>query len=255
MVDDRSTDRSLDIAREFAARDERILVYENKKNLGDYENRNRAALLASGKYIKYLDADDVIYPHSLEIMIEAMEESDAAALALSSNVIDPQCPYPHEYTPAEVYKSHFLGSSLLGVGPSAAIIRRESFEAVGGFSGKQFVGDSELWLKLAGKWRIVTLPPALVWWRQHEGQQINLEQTRPEVLDIRYQMEKGFLESTDVMSDVDKLQGLRRLRQHHARRILSIALRQGKFAVARMLFRRSGFSFAELLSGFGRYAN
>jgi len=62
IVDDVSTDASVAIAKSYEQKDARIKVYVNDKNLGDYPNRNKAASYAKGKYIKYLDADDIIYP-------------------------------------------------------------------------------------------------------------------------------------------------------------------------------------------------
>ncbi|HEV2714429.1 MAG TPA: glycosyltransferase family A protein, partial [Terriglobales bacterium] len=61
IVDDCSKDRTAEIARRYTS-DSRVQVHVNEKNLGDYPNRNRAASLARGKYLKYLDSDDVIYP-------------------------------------------------------------------------------------------------------------------------------------------------------------------------------------------------
>ena len=43
IVDDRSSDDTLSIARKYEQRDARIKVYLNEKNLGDYPNRNKAA--------------------------------------------------------------------------------------------------------------------------------------------------------------------------------------------------------------------
>ena len=59
IVDDGSTDESIEIATHYAKTDQRIKVYENEGNLGDYPNRNRAASYATGEYIKYID----IGPH------------------------------------------------------------------------------------------------------------------------------------------------------------------------------------------------
>src|SRR6186713_1635409 len=69
VVDDCSKDRTVELARSYAERDSRIKIYENEKNLGDYPNRNRAATYAKGKYLKYIDADDYIYPWGLELLI------------------------------------------------------------------------------------------------------------------------------------------------------------------------------------------
>ena len=82
FVDDCSTDRTAEIAWRFSASDPRMKVYINEKNLGDYNNRNRAASFASGKYIKYLDSDDYLYPHGLQIMVESMERFPDAAVGL-----------------------------------------------------------------------------------------------------------------------------------------------------------------------------
>src|SRR5690606_2521559 len=63
IVDDQSMDNSVAIAQSFAQKDPRIQVHVNKENLGDYPNRNRAASYAKGKYLKYVDSDDLIYPY------------------------------------------------------------------------------------------------------------------------------------------------------------------------------------------------
>lgn len=72
ITDDCSRDSSLQIAQRYQA-DRRVKVYRNERNLGDYANRNRAASLAKGKYLSYVDADDLIHPHCLETMVHAME--------------------------------------------------------------------------------------------------------------------------------------------------------------------------------------
>jgi glycosyltransferase involved in cell wall biosynthesis len=250
VADDCSTDRSVSLACKAAQQDTRIRCFVNERNLGDYANRNRAASVAKGKYLKYLDADDLIYRHSLSAMVDAMEQFPSAALALSRNVIDPEEPYPKLYSPKEFFREHYFGRSPIGVGPSAAIIRRECFEAVGGFSGRQFVGDTELWMKLVERWPIVTLPPALVWWRQHEGQQMKLELKRPEVVNIRYRLEMEALEATANLSGNEKHVALDRLKRRHARRLLSLALRDRRLVTALNLFSESDLTCLELLGGF-----
>lgn len=253
VVDDASKDRSVAIADSIARFDSRVHVHRNETNLGDYANRNRAASLAKGKYLKYLDADDLIYPHSLELMVEAMERHPEAALGLSLNQIDPDQPYPFLSSTGEVIRNHFRGRSVLGVGPSASIIRRDAFEEIGGFSGRQFIGDAELWLKLAERWPVVSLPPALVWWRRHEGQQMNLEMSRPEVLGERFRLEVDTATHTQWLDDSERRTAICRIGQHHARRILALATKGGKPKEAMRLARDSGLSIPEFLRGFRPY--
>src|SRR5690349_18425307 len=73
IVDDCSRDKTVAIAKEYAAKDGRVKVFVNEKNLGDYPNRNQAASYAKGKYIKFLDADDLIYHYGLDVMVNYME--------------------------------------------------------------------------------------------------------------------------------------------------------------------------------------
>ena len=68
IVDDVSQDDTYSVAMRYAEQDSRISVYKNDTNLGDYPNRNMAASYAKGKYLKYLDADDKLYPYGLEII-------------------------------------------------------------------------------------------------------------------------------------------------------------------------------------------
>lgn len=254
LVDDCSTDGSWQVCSELAAGNSSIVAYRNNVNLGDYANRNRAASLARGKYLKYLDADDLIYPHSLQVMVDALEKFPDAALALSANVIDPDVPYPEKLDPPEFFRRHFLGRSPIGVGPSAAIIRRDCFEAVGGFSGRQFVGDTELWLRLAERWPVVLLPPALVWWRRHEGQQMSLEMKRPEVLNVRFQLNLDVARQTVHLSELDRQAATQRLRRNHARLLLSFGLRQRRVIAATKLMRHSGLSLTDYIGALAGYA-
>ncbi|MBK8712927.1 MAG: glycosyltransferase family 2 protein [Niastella sp.] len=60
IVDDGSKDDTVAVTKSYAEKDNRIHVYVNEKNLGDYPNRNKAAFYANGKYLKYLDSDDLI---------------------------------------------------------------------------------------------------------------------------------------------------------------------------------------------------
>ena len=174
IVDDGSTDKTVQIAESYAIIDRRIKVYVNEKNLGDYQNRNKAASYAKGKYLKYVDSDDLIYPYGLETMVNAMEKFPEAALGITSKNIIPLQPFPILLTPQEAYHKHFFVYGLLDYGPTGVIIRTEIFKANNMFSGKRYIGDTECWLKITAVNCVVELPPALTFWRQHEGQELEL---------------------------------------------------------------------------------
>lgn len=175
VVDDGSSDRSFEIAQSNAARDSRIRAFRNDTNLGDYPNRNRAASFARGTYLKYLDSDDLIYPWGLGAMVACMMRFPEAGLGLSA-LAQPDRPHPVLLSPREAYLEHFTIRDLFGRAPGSAIIRRDAFEQAGGFSGRRFIGDTELWLALARERPLVTLPRDLVWDRTHGAQEKVYEQ-------------------------------------------------------------------------------
>ena len=171
IVDDGSTDDSVAIARGYAEGDTRIKVFVNDKNLGDYPNRNKAASLARGKYIKYVDADDMSGPWMLSIMVDSMEAHPEAAAGLF--VYGPHSNYlPRQIEPGQSLIDHYInGSGILNRSPLGAIINREKFNAVDGFPMKQHVGDFELWHKLGALYPLIALPTLLSNYRFHSGQQ------------------------------------------------------------------------------------
>ena len=68
-VDDGSTDNSLKILEEYAAKDCRVQVY-TKKNQHAGVARNKGVQIATGKYVAFLDADDFFMPNALCTLLE-----------------------------------------------------------------------------------------------------------------------------------------------------------------------------------------
>lgn len=179
IVDDCSSDRTVEIARSYEAKDDRIRLYINEKNLGDYPNRNRAASYARGKYLKYVDADDMIYPYGLEQLVSYMEKFPEAGYGLCSLEQNKKDIFPFQLSSIEAYRCHYFGQSLFHKAPLSSIIKKEVFDVVGGFSGKQHIGDFELWHRLSQEYPVVLMPHGIVWYREHEDQQMNDNRTDP----------------------------------------------------------------------------
>lgn len=60
-VDDCGQDKSIELAKEFAKKDERIKIVQNERNLGTFAARNNGALSAKGEYLLFLDSDDFLH--------------------------------------------------------------------------------------------------------------------------------------------------------------------------------------------------
>lgn len=172
IVDDCSKDKTVEIARAYEVKDPRIRVYINEHNLGDYPNRNKAASYAKGKYLKYVDADDMIYPWGLEIDVTCMEKYPDAGYGLDSISQDNKRIFPIILNPDESYKYHYFEQGIFHKAPTSCIIPTKNFIQVNGFSGKQHVGDFELWLKLSRYFNVLLLPHGVVWSRNHPEQQM-----------------------------------------------------------------------------------
>jgi glycosyltransferase involved in cell wall biosynthesis len=251
VVDDASTDRTLAIAQRFAESDPRVRVFRNEENLGDYPNRNRAATLAQGKYLKYVDSDDIIYPYALDAMVEAMERFPAAGLGMSDLPARPDTPFPVQLTPEEAYREYYLREQdLFGHGPLAAIIRTEPFRMVGGFSGINLVGDLELWVKLAARFPVVLLPAGLTWRRQHEGQEYAQGVAAGVYPRLTYRVNVEALTSPHCpLPAAERTEALARVRRVQARTVLGL-LRRGYAREAVRLYRAGKTTPVRLVTAF-----
>ena len=75
IVDDCSTDNTDEVVKSFLS-DDRIKYIKNEKNSGAAFSRNRALCEAKGKWIAFLDSDDLWLPEKLEKQIAFMEKND-----------------------------------------------------------------------------------------------------------------------------------------------------------------------------------
>jgi glycosyltransferase involved in cell wall biosynthesis len=82
VLDNCSTDSSLDIAKRYAAQDSRIRIEQTPRLLGQVANYNRALELVDGssRYCKIVQADDWLYPDCLADMVAAAEKDPEVAL-------------------------------------------------------------------------------------------------------------------------------------------------------------------------------
>ena len=76
IVDDCSTDRTAEIVASFQEKDSRIKYLYNSTNKGSAFSRNLALQEAKGKWIAFLDSDDLWHPEKIEKQIEFMTRND-----------------------------------------------------------------------------------------------------------------------------------------------------------------------------------
>lgn len=77
ITDDCSTDNTVDIVNGFSKKDPRISIVVNSVNSGAGFSRNKSIARSLGKYIAFLDADDIWVPNKLATQVRYMEETGA----------------------------------------------------------------------------------------------------------------------------------------------------------------------------------
>jgi glycosyltransferase involved in cell wall biosynthesis len=161
VVDDGSDDGSGDIARSF---DEVQYIYQPRG--GNGAARNRAIEAASGDFFAFLDADDRFVPKKLERQMTALDEDPELDMVFG---------HVREFVSPELREEERRGirppapTPLPWTAPNLMLIRRASFERVGGFSTSLRVGVTVDWFARASEagLRNLVLPEVVLERRLH----------------------------------------------------------------------------------------
>lgn len=90
ILDDCSTDRTVEIAERFAGLDARIRLLRNPQNMGVAKTRNRGLDLAQGEWIALLDSDDVWHRDKLEKQLALAAQAGAELVYTSYELLPVQ---------------------------------------------------------------------------------------------------------------------------------------------------------------------
>jgi len=195
VVDDGSTDDTVAVAERYLT-DPRVRVARNPRNLGDYPNRNNAATLARGRFLKYHDSDDVMYAHCLQVMASALLAEERADFALTSSRAWPGGATPILLTPRLAYEREFFGTGVFQHGPACGLFRTDFFRAIGGFPEEGGASDYLFWFKACAAGRALLVAGDLFYYRIHPGQSLQREQNAIEYASAR-RTAWSLLHSTD----------------------------------------------------------
>jgi glycosyltransferase involved in cell wall biosynthesis len=244
VVDDCSTDGSITVARDYERRDPRVRVVENAHNLGQFANRNHAATLARGRFLKYHDSDDVMYPHCLETMVDALEHEPRAAFALSASRAWSGGAVPMLLSPRECYQREFLGFGMFNNGPASALFRTEMFRALGGFRDVGVHADYLFWLDACARYSVVLVSGDLFWYREHDGQALQSAGAARDYAAVPGEVWRK-LQSADCPLQGEELELAKRNQTANVAKHILRDLRAGRWGLAEYRLRRSAMSVAD----------
>lgn len=167
VVDDGSTDKTSEAIRPYLA--DRRVHYVRKKEEGvTGKTRNAGMRLAKGKYVAFLDDDDLFLPEKLERQVAWMEAHPAVGLLYSLiQVVDAEM-NPLKVVPQnpgrsflELFRENFIQVPTV-------LARRRCLDRVG-FFGESLPGSEDylMWLKIAEQFPIDYLPEVLALYCKH----------------------------------------------------------------------------------------
>lgn len=137
-VNDGSTDKSLEILKDFS---KKIVLVDLEKNSGIAAARNAGIEVAQGEYLAFMDADDVWTPEKIELQINEFMKNEKLQVSFTHF----KC-FLSPDLPQEVKQTRFCPpDSMPGYISATAVVKTDFFKLVGMFDPKWRVGEFIDW--------------------------------------------------------------------------------------------------------------
>lgn len=164
IVNDASTDLSGKIASSYVDHDERIIVLHNTANQHVSESRNLGHLVARGKYVLNLDADDALYPYALERLVKGLDEDRSIHVTTGPLMIESGKYAQLSDWPKDIHLDFQLNGS--NQFPYCSLYRKSLWKNIGGFRRRIRTGieDADFWTRMLSygyRGRVVTGDPII----------------------------------------------------------------------------------------------
>lgn len=176
VIDDGSTDDT----RERVGRFGDAVRYVYQENRGSAAARNHGIRLARGRYVAFLDHDDLWEPTKLEIQMGAMQSGEPAVWSYTDALsidADTGRTLHRSGQLVPLREGDVLRPLLLGnfIPFSTVVVERRVFDEIGGFdeSGTLRDLDWHMWLRIAARYPVRCIDQPLVRYRIHPGQMSN----------------------------------------------------------------------------------
>lgn len=176
IVDDGSTDSTWSMLSEYAVRDQRIVLIQNKNNIGLAKSLNKGLAVARGEYVARQDADDISLSQRISSQVEYLDRNhEVGVLGADVELIDdsggPWLDFKPALLPTTAGMIRWTLFFRCCLHHPTVMVKRTVYDSLGGYSSScPHAEDYELWLRTcARKIKISNLPKVLVRLRKHSG--------------------------------------------------------------------------------------
>lgn len=180
FYDNASTDKTAEIISKYT---KKIRYFHSEVNLPLGEARAKAIECSCGKYIAFLDCDDLFLENKIQLQVECLETDDSIGLVYSDGIeIDEfgitKKKFSDVYVPqyGNIFNNIMDEFSIL---PVSAMIRRTVYNRVGPFLSYKMAEELDLFLKIAYQYKVTYINKTLFKYRWHQN---NLSNRVPEDL-------------------------------------------------------------------------
>jgi len=171
IVNDFSTDETMDVITSFSKKDSRIKIINNNTRLDIGNSLNRGIAFASSNIIARMDADDISIPDRLELQFKLINSSRNIAV-VGANIIIMDTAENYIATRTYPKSSDELKACLFKYSPFAhpvVMFKKDMFNEAGGYDPKYSpTEDLDLWFRLGVKYRFASVSKNLLKYRLYE---------------------------------------------------------------------------------------
>lgn len=184
IIDDCSTDNSVEVIRSYANKDRRISLIINECNLGQAKNLNKCLNHAQGEYIKFVFSDDfLISDRALERLVSVLDQDPDIALVTTaryfvdekSNILETLSEYEASIVciGTEVVRDCLLEQKNKIGEPTSVLFRKKHAKRGFNENYNQNV-DMEMWFHILEQGKFAYIHEPLCSFRTHSNQQTKL---------------------------------------------------------------------------------
>jgi glycosyltransferase involved in cell wall biosynthesis len=200
IVDDGSSDGTLELARALAADDPRIRVERNSRNLGIAGARNRCVSLARGEFLAWLDADDIAMPTRLERQYRVLHESDDVGIVGGYlEFFDETGTLSVRKYPTGDAEARRMIFKFVSVSEPAAMIRLSVLRQCGDYNPRYPpAADLDMLFRIAAVSQLANVPEVVIRYRRSATQATStkLRVMEMRTLEIRWRNRRGPIQPT-----------------------------------------------------------